>query len=134
MHVSQKQIIPDAISLRRVPLARWPDPLLQQGRQWLLGQRIPVEQFVRSQLDAPDDLVACAVIGFGAWGREISKAIDEIEDTELTAICDNFPLMLRRAQRAHPNARRGRRIIERFLMMNRSNPFLSPHQPTSTAK
>ncbi len=70
------------------------------------GQRIPVEQFVRSQSDAPDDLVACAVIGFGAWGREISKAIDEIEDTELTAICDNFPLMLRRAQRAHPNARR----------------------------
>lgn len=54
----------------------------------------------------PDETFACAVIGFGEWGREIAAAIEDIEELELAAICDNFPLMLRRAQRAHPQAAR----------------------------
>jgi predicted dehydrogenase len=53
-----------------------------------------------------DDPFPCAVIGYGEWGREIAAAIADIEELKLAAICDNFPLMLRRAQREHPQAAR----------------------------
>ncbi len=36
----------------------------------------------------------------------IAAAINDVEETELTAICDSFPLMLRRAQRDYPEAAR----------------------------
>lgn len=53
-----------------------------------------------------DEPFPCAVIGYGEWGREIAAAIADIEELKLAAICDNFPLMLRRAQREHPQAAR----------------------------
>jgi predicted dehydrogenase len=69
------------------------------------AERIPAES--PSILAAiPEDLMRCAVIGFGEWGREIAKAIHEVEDTELSTICDVFPLILRRAQRDFPSAHR----------------------------
>ncbi len=69
------------------------------------GQRIPAEAAALSS-SFKDEPFPCAVIGFGEWGREIAAAIDDIEELELSVICDNFPLMLRRAQRAHPQAAR----------------------------
>ena len=70
------------------------------------GERIPVAEAVFSDRVTTDDPITCAVIGFGSWGREIAAVISEIEEMELTAICDQFPLMLRRAERSHPGARR----------------------------
>lgn len=69
------------------------------------GERLPAEA---ASIRTPftDDPYPCAVIGFGEWGREIAAAIEDIEELQLAAICDNFPLMLRRAQRAHPQADR----------------------------
>ena len=72
------------------------------------AERIPADQtdpFNATSIHQ-DELVHCALIGFGEWGREIAKAIDEVEETELTVICDTFPLMLRRAKRDYPSARR----------------------------
>ena len=50
-----------------------------------------------------DETVSCAVIGFGPWGRDIAAAIEDIPEMSLSAICDDYPIMLRRAQRAHPD-------------------------------
>jgi len=68
--------------------------------------RIPAAEAAVRPPRPTDDPIRCAVIGFGEWGREIAKAIEDIEEMELSAICDNFQLMLRRAQRAHPEAAR----------------------------
>lgn len=70
------------------------------------GERIPVEQPYSHSFLKADEAIKCGLIGYGEWGREIAKAIHELEDTELTVICDNFPLMLRRAQREFPTAAR----------------------------
>lgn len=70
------------------------------------GERIPVASAHPRSTKKVDDPIKSAVIGFGAWGREIASALAEMEDMELTAICDHFPLMLRRAQRSHPSAAR----------------------------
>lgn len=69
------------------------------------GERIPAEA-AAIRKPFTDDPFPCAVIGFGEWGREIAAAIEDIEELQLAAICDNFPLMLRRAQRAHPQVAR----------------------------
>ncbi len=69
------------------------------------GERIPAEA-ASSRTPFTDDPFPCAVIGFGEWGREIAAAIEDIEELHLAVICDSFPLMLRRAQRAHPQAAR----------------------------
>lgn len=70
------------------------------------GERIPAAAASLRDEAYSGNPFSCAVIGFGEWGREIAAAIDDIEELELSAICDNFPLMLRRAQRAHPQAAR----------------------------
>ena len=70
------------------------------------AERIPAAAAQILGTRTVDDPFRCAVIGFGEWGREIAAAIADIEELELAAICDNFPLMLRRAQREHPQAAR----------------------------
>lgn len=70
------------------------------------GERIPTALGSTVSQAYEGNPFPCAVIGFGEWGREIAAAIEDIEELQLSAICDNFPLMLRRAQRAHPQAAR----------------------------
>ncbi len=53
-----------------------------------------------------EDAVNCALIGFGEWGRTIASTLADIPEANLMAICDNYPIMLRRAQRAYPEASR----------------------------
>jgi predicted dehydrogenase len=48
--------------------------------------------------------VNCAIIGFGEWGREIATTLGRIENANIVAVADNFPIMLQRASRALPNA------------------------------
>lgn len=54
----------------------------------------------------PEDQLACALVGFGEWGRQIAKEIEDIPELRLAAICDEYPIMLRRAQRAYPDVLR----------------------------
>ncbi len=48
--------------------------------------------------------VRVALIGAGAWGREILNTLARIESATVAAICDTYPAMLRRAQRMVPDA------------------------------
>lgn len=48
--------------------------------------------------------VKCAVIGLGAWGREIMDQLGRLPQVEIAAICDNYPAMVRRSGSKAPNA------------------------------
>jgi predicted dehydrogenase len=45
-----------------------------------------------------------AVIGLGAWGREIISTLAVVPELEVVAICDNYPAFLRRAAKDAPGA------------------------------
>src|ERR1041384_6945397 len=45
-----------------------------------------------------------AVIGLGAWGREILNTLATISRAEVAAICDNYPAAFKRASTAAPGA------------------------------
>jgi predicted dehydrogenase len=46
----------------------------------------------------------CAVIGLGTWGREIVSTLSRTEGAEIAAICDTYPVFLRRTARFAPGA------------------------------
>lgn len=48
------------------------------------------------------ETVACGVIGFGEWGREIAATLERLEEADLRAVADTYPVMLRRVGRDHP--------------------------------
>jgi predicted dehydrogenase len=60
----------------------------------------------RRQGTRPDEQLACAVVGFGEWGRQVALEVEDVPELRLAAVCDEYPVMLRRAQRAHPDAAR----------------------------
>src|SRR2546423_10170464 len=47
--------------------------------------------------------VKVAVIGLGAWGREIVKALGTLPKAELMAICDTYAPIMRRAAATAPD-------------------------------
>ncbi len=53
-----------------------------------------------------DEQVNCALIGYGDWGREIAQTLGRLPEANLMAICDTYDVMLKRAQRASPDASR----------------------------
>ncbi len=67
-----------------------------------LGEEIPPTEKNQPVRGADQDSMACAVIGYGPWGREIASALTRNTDANLVAVCDNFPIMLRRAERSLP--------------------------------
>ncbi len=48
--------------------------------------------------------VKVAVIGLGAWGREIINTLGRMEEANIAAICDTYPASLRRIAEAAPGA------------------------------
>src|SRR5438552_2761280 len=48
--------------------------------------------------------VGCAVIGCGAWGREILKNLARLPNVPVVAICDTYPAYLRRGAESAPKA------------------------------
>jgi predicted dehydrogenase len=48
--------------------------------------------------------VKCAVIGLGAWGREILATLGRLPQAEIAGICDTYPAFLRRSAGAAPGA------------------------------
>ncbi len=59
-----------------------------------------------SRLRSADDIVQMAVIGYGVWGREIATTLERIPEANVAALVDPYDVMLRRAERAHPDASR----------------------------
>lgn len=59
------------------------------------------EAAARSAARAP---VNCAIIGFGARGRELAATLERVPDANIMAVCDTYDIMLRRAQRQTPDA------------------------------
>ena len=53
-----------------------------------------------------DEKVNCALVGFGEWGRKIAQTLGRLPEANLMAICDTYDVMLKRAQRAVPDASR----------------------------
>jgi predicted dehydrogenase len=50
------------------------------------------------------DRLACGIIGFGEWGREIAATLGRTGGARVAAVCDTFPIMLQRARRSNPDA------------------------------
>src|SRR2546422_9207094 len=48
--------------------------------------------------------VKCAVVGLGAWGREILATLSRLKTAELVAVCDTYPVSLKRAASSAPKA------------------------------
>ena len=48
--------------------------------------------------------VKVAVIGLGAWGREILDQLGRLEKAEVVAICDSYSAMMRRSAAKAPGA------------------------------
>lgn len=53
----------------------------------------------------PKPKVKIAVIGLGAWGRELLDQLGRLEQAELVAICDSYGAMLRRSSAKAPGAK-----------------------------
>src|SRR5438046_1117282 len=48
--------------------------------------------------------VKCAVVGLGAWGREILATLSRLKTAQLVAVCDTYPVSLKRAASSAPKA------------------------------
>jgi predicted dehydrogenase len=49
--------------------------------------------------------VKCGIIGLGAWGREILGTLQRQTEAEVTALCDTYGAMLRRAAKDIPDVK-----------------------------
>lgn len=70
------------------------------------GVQLMAQDAPERKTDAPLVLakVKVAVIGLGPWGREILDQLGRSAQAEVVAICDNYPVMLRRSASKAPGA------------------------------
>jgi predicted dehydrogenase len=94
------------------------DPLDYNRRDFLKGGSVAtlmtmlggVELLAAESAPAPtgelksNEKVKVAVIGLGAWGREILNTLGRMPMADIAAICDTYPSSLRRAATAAPGA------------------------------
>lgn len=57
-----------------------------------------------AEADAAKVKIKVAVIGLGAWGREIVNTLAKIPEADLAAICDTYPASVRRTAPSAPGA------------------------------
>ncbi len=69
------------------------------------ADRIPLAEDTVFPSSSRREMVACGLIGFGEWGREIARAVGRIEELNLTTVCDSYHMMLRRAERQIPGVK-----------------------------
>ena len=71
------------------------------------GQDIDLYPAARSRRrPEAQEPIRVGLIGFGQWGREIAATLGRMPGAELAAVCDTYEVMLKRAERAHPEASR----------------------------
>src|ERR1700682_1567193 len=50
-----------------------------------------------------DAVVKFGVVGYGYWGPNVVRNLDQIEGSEVLAVCDKSPASRKRIQKAHPH-------------------------------
>jgi len=50
-------------------------------------------------------MIRFGVIGYGYWGPNIVRNLDQLEETKVLAVCDKSPASRRRVEKAHPHVR-----------------------------
>jgi len=50
-------------------------------------------------------MIRFGVIGYGYWGPNIVRNLDQLEETQVLMVCDKSPASRRRVQKAHPHVR-----------------------------
>ncbi len=58
----------------------------------------------KGELKLAGPKVKVALIGLGAWGREILDQLGRLDQADIAAICDNYPAMMRRSASKAPKA------------------------------
>lgn len=48
-------------------------------------------------------MIRFGVVGYGYWGPNIVRNLEQLEETQIVAVCDKSPASRRRVQKAHPN-------------------------------
>lgn len=48
-------------------------------------------------------MIRFGVVGYGYWGPNIVRNLEQLEETEVVAVCDKSPASRRRVQKSHPN-------------------------------
>lgn len=71
----------------------------------LMGGIELIAQAAEAEPAAPGNKVRVAVIGCGAWGRELVKMLSRLEQAEIAALCDTYPAALRRCAADAPGAK-----------------------------
>lgn len=72
----------------------------------VLGGTPIVAPWVQAADPAPaGEAFNIGVIGCGAWGRDILNTLSRIPTARIAAVCDSYPVMLRRAKEPAPDAR-----------------------------
>lgn len=75
--------------------------MTMMGGVQLMAQAAPDQ---KTSTDDAGPKVKVAVIGLGAWGREILDQLGRLDKVEVVAICDNYPAMMRRSAAKAPSA------------------------------
>src|SRR6266404_368238 len=57
-----------------------------------------------SETKPPATKVKVAVVGLGAWGREILNTLAQIDEADIAVICDTYPASIRRSSSSAPAA------------------------------
>jgi len=75
----------------------------------MAGMEIRAAEKPKADAKAADDEkpgppVKCAVIGLGAWGRDIVKSLVRLPNAPVAALCDTYPAFLRRGAQDAPKA------------------------------
>ena len=50
-------------------------------------------------------MVKFGVIGYGYWGPNVVRNLDQLDGSQVVAVCDKSPTSRKRVQKAHPNAK-----------------------------
>ena len=69
------------------------------------GERSPIAAARPLGARRSNDVMTCALIGYGEWGREIAETMGRVEEAELKTVCDTYDIMLRRATRSLPGVK-----------------------------
>src|ERR1035441_11123000 len=50
-------------------------------------------------------MIKFGVIGYGYWGPNVVRNLDQMDGSEVVAVCDKSPTSRNRIQKAHPNVK-----------------------------
>jgi predicted dehydrogenase len=67
----------------------------------------PPQQLIEEQPQHPPEarssLLRCGVVGYGYWGPNVVRNLDQLDGSRVVAVCDMNPASRQRIQKAHPN-------------------------------